>query len=103
MQRQKQLFFFLISALLIVMSPSFAINDLQDAFNINTSGILAQRTKMMIVAENVANINTLRDDETGLPYQKKYVNLQKSPEIKNHACRDGQTPIFNHFTVWYSL
>lgn len=45
---------------------------------INTSGVLAQRLRMTVVAENLANLMTLKDEETGLPYQKKYVVLQSS-------------------------
>lgn len=44
---------------------------LEDAMDINTSGIMVQRLRMTIVAENLANIMTLKDEETGLPYQKK--------------------------------
>jgi flagellar basal-body rod protein FlgC len=48
---------------------------LDDAFDINTSGIIAERFRMTIIAENLANNMTLKDEETGLPYQKKYLNL----------------------------
>lgn len=51
---------------------------LEDAFQINMSGIIAQRFKMTLVAENVANLMTLKDEETGLPYQKKYIELEAS-------------------------
>jgi len=49
---------------------------LDDAMLMNTSGVLSQRLKMTIIAENVANLMTLKDEETGLPYQKKYVVLE---------------------------
>lgn len=58
-------------------SLSFAqVQTLDDAMDINISGIIAQRFKMTIVAENIANLMTLKDEETGLPYQKKYVELE---------------------------
>ena len=54
------------------------VKTLDDAMDINISGIIAQRFKMTIVAENIANLMTLKDEETGLPYQKKYVELEAS-------------------------
>lgn len=63
----------------LLVSLSFAqINTLEEAMSINMSGIMAQRFKMAIVAENVANLMTLKDEETGLPYQKQYVQLEAS-------------------------
>ena len=55
-----------------------AVATIEDAFKINTSGILAQRFKMTVIAQNVANLMTLKDEETGLPYQKQYVVLEAS-------------------------
>ena len=65
---------------LMVLSSfiSAQLHSLEDAMGINLSGILAQRFKMTIVAENIANLMTLKDEETGLPYQKKYVVLEAS-------------------------
>lgn len=65
----------LILLLLLIATPSFA-QTLEDAMMINTSGVLAQRMRMTVIAENLANLMTLKDEETGLPYQKKYVVLQ---------------------------
>lgn len=55
--------------------PAFS-QTIEDAMVINTSGVLAQRLRMTVVAENLANLMTLKDEETGLPYQKKYVVLK---------------------------
>ncbi|RAP28739.1 flagellar basal body rod protein FlgC [Candidatus Marinamargulisbacteria bacterium SCGC AG-343-D04] len=64
---------------IILSTVSYAqINTLEEAMSINMSGILAQRFKMAIVAENIANLMTLKDEETGLPYQKQYVELEAS-------------------------
>eukprot|EP01047_Picozoa_sp_COSAG01_P011786 COSAG01_NODE_519_length_16012_cov_4.344058_14_plen_158_part_00 len=88
-----------LSLFMILFSGEIsAVNDLQDAFSINTSGILAQRTKMMIIAENVANINTLKDEETGLPYQKKYVELKKFPDgVKITGIKKSTEPFGRYF------
>ncbi len=67
--------------LMIVLSTSPIIaqlSTLEDAFQINVSGIISQRMKMTMTAENVANLMTLKDEETGLPYQKKYLVLEAS-------------------------
>ncbi len=65
--------------LLFLISPVYLPGQtLDDAMSINMSGIIAQRLKMTIIAENVANLMTLKDESTGLPYQKKYVSLEAS-------------------------
>ncbi|MBH38046.1 hypothetical protein CL658_03335 [bacterium] len=72
----------LIKAMLIsvlMISPVLAqLSTLEDAFQINMTGIISQRMKMTMTAENVANLMTLKDEETGLPYQKKYLVLEAS-------------------------
>jgi flagellar basal-body rod protein FlgC len=48
--------------------------DISATFKICGSGLAAQRTKMEIVAENLANVTTTRTPEGG-PYKRKVVNL----------------------------
>ncbi len=48
--------------------------DISTTFKICGSGLAAQRTKMDIVAENLANVTTTRTPEGG-PYRRKIVNL----------------------------
>ena len=64
----------LICSMLAVLPVT--AQTLDDAFTYSESGILAQRLKLTVVAENVANMMSLKDEETGLPYQKKYVVLE---------------------------
>ena len=70
----------LISSLILLISVplSAQFNTLEDAFQINMSGIISQRMRMTMTAENIANLMTLKDEETGLPYQKKYLVLEAS-------------------------
>ena len=49
---------------------------LDDSFDITTSGIMAQKVKLNIIAQNVANVATMKDETTGKAYQKQYVRLQ---------------------------
>ena len=44
------------------------------AFNINASGLTAQRLRMDIISENVANANTTRTED-GTPYRRKVVTF----------------------------
>ena len=55
------------------------------AFNINASGMTAQRYRMDIISENVANANTTRTAD-GTPYRRKVVTF---------AEKGAQTP-FSH-------
>ena len=46
------------------------------AFNINASGMTAQRYRMDIISENVANANTTRTAD-GTPYRRKIVTFEE--------------------------
>jgi len=71
---------------------------LEDAMDINTSGIMVQRLRMTIVAENLANIMTLKDEETGLPYQKKYAVLTTSPKgVRVKSIERSREPFGRYF------
>lgn len=52
------------------------------SFNINASGLTAQRYRMDIISENVANANTTRTED-GTPYRRKVVTFTE---------RESQTP-----------
>ena len=46
------------------------------AFNVNASGMTAQRYRMDIISENVANANTTRTQD-GTPYRRKVVTFEQ--------------------------
>lgn len=51
------------------------------AFNINASGLTAQRYRMDIISQNVANANTTRTED-GTPYRRKVVTFaEKDREL----------------------
>lgn len=52
------------------------------AFNVNASGMSAQRYRMDIISENLANANTTRTED-GTPYRRKVVTF---------AEKESQTP-----------
>ncbi|HKL13230.1 MAG TPA: flagellar basal body rod protein FlgC [Halanaerobiales bacterium] len=39
--------------------------------NISASGLTAQRLRMDLIADNIANVNTTRTEEEGIPYRRK--------------------------------
>jgi len=53
-------------------------NDLLSSMHISASGMSAQRTRMDIVAENIANAESTRTDEGG-PYRRRQVVFQATP------------------------
>lgn len=55
------------------------------SFNVNASGMTAQRYRMDIISENVANANTTRTED-GTPYRRKVVTFEQQ----------GETQSFNH-------
>jgi len=68
---KKTLFLFLIFSPLYISAQ-----NLDSAMFSSTSGIIAQKIRVGIIAENVANISNFKVEETGLPYQKKYAVLE---------------------------
>lgn len=48
--------------------------SLFQSFNINASGMTAQRFRMDVISENVANVNTTRTED-GNPYRRKVVSF----------------------------
>ena len=64
------------------------------SFNINSSGLTAQRYRMDIISQNLANANTTRAD--GSPYRRKVVVFEE---------KNSQTPfsrVLNKATDRYS-
>ncbi len=50
--------------------------SLFQSFNISTSGMTAQRFRMDVISENVANVTTTRTED-GTPYTRKIVTFQE--------------------------
>lgn len=50
--------------------------SLFQSFNINASGMTAQRFRMDVISENVANVNTTRTED-GTPYRRKVVTFRE--------------------------
>ncbi|GHU40929.1 flagellar basal-body rod protein FlgC [Clostridia bacterium] len=46
------------------------------AFDVNASGMTAQRFRMDVISENVANVNTTRTSD-GTPYRRKIVSFSE--------------------------
>ena len=60
------------------------------AFNVNASGMTAQRYRMDIISENEANANTTRTQD-GTPYRRKVVTFeQKGATAKTFSSFLGQ-------------
>lgn len=55
-----------------------------DAFDINASGMSAERYRMDIISQNVANAETTRTED-GTPYVRKVVTFQEKQDLKNRS------------------
>lgn len=51
---------------------SLAAQSLDDAFRYSQSGVTAQKIRLTLIAQNMANLTTFEDENTGLPWQKRY-------------------------------
>lgn len=61
-----------------------------DSFDINASGLTAQRFRMDIISQNIANANTTRTED-GTPYVRKVVTFQE----KGNSLSDITTQSFS--------
>ncbi|HHZ01799.1 MAG TPA: flagellar basal body rod protein FlgC [Tissierellia bacterium] len=57
------------------------------SLNISGSGLTAQRLRMDIISENIANMDTTRTQEGG-PYRRKMVVLESSDSFKNKLLKN---------------
>ena len=80
---------------------SFALlygQSLDTAFDITASGIVAQKIKLNIIAQNIANVSSLKDEATGLPYQKRYVVLRPTEKgVKVESIELSNEPFGKYF------
>jgi len=56
------------------------IGDNYPGFNISAKGLSIQRQKMNVIAENIANADTIRT-ENGQPYKRKFLTVEQKPDI----------------------
>lgn len=55
------------------------MNGVFSSMDISTSALKAQRTRMNVIANNIANINTTHDkDENNIPYRRKQVTFKEA-------------------------
>ena len=67
------------------------------AFNINASGLTAQRYRMDIISDNVANANTTRTAD-GTPYRRKVVTFEEKGGQTSFSKVLGQTSRAHGYT-----
>lgn len=53
------------------------------SFDVTASGLTAQRLRMDVIAENVANANTTRTED-GTPYRRKVVTFEEKSQNGSH-------------------
>jgi|GEM_PF-2439238 len=70
----------LAGAFSLVIASVVNGQGLDSALRYSESGIIAQRVRLAVTAKNIANILTLKDESTGLPYQKRYVVLEPTSD-----------------------
>lgn len=73
------------------------------SFNINASGMTAQRFRMDIISENVANVNTTRDADNE-PYRRKIVTFaEKEVTPFSKVLRNAREAYLGNGVKVYSL
>lgn len=69
-----------------------------NSFNISASGMTAQRLRLDVAAENIANIDTTRTED-GTPYRRKLVVLEADRESDFHRIFRSASGNGNHYGV----
>jgi len=59
------------------------------AMKVSTSGLTAQRKRLDVVAENLANIETTRTEEGG-PYRRRVVSFQEEEALVINSTEPGE-------------
>ncbi|NDD66178.1 flagellar basal body rod protein FlgC [bacterium] len=89
-----------IWALLMVLCCPVVITSLglDEAIQYSATGVIAQRVRMNLIAQNIANLTTFKVEETGLPYQKQYAVLQPSRSgVRVQSIEKSNTPFVKQF------
>lgn len=74
-----------IILLLLCLSPllgKVSPRGLENALDISSSGVIAQRMRAQIIAENIANADTLQMPD-GLPYRRKIVVIKPAESFSS--------------------
>ena len=66
----------LVLLFLFVFSSTLMAQSLADAMNYSATGMVAQKLRLTLIAQNMANLTTLEDEDTGLPWQKRFSVLK---------------------------
>lgn len=69
--KKYSLFIFLLAGVIQTQAQT-----LDSALDASASGMIAQKIRLGLIAQNVSNVSTFKVEETGLPYQKQYAVLE---------------------------
>jgi len=71
---------------------------LDDAMRFSSTGIMVQKMRLSIIAQNLANLTTFKVEETGLPYQKQYAVVKSSPNgVRISSIEKSLEPFAKYF------
>jgi len=71
---------------------------LDDALRFSSTGIMVQKMRLSIIAQNLANLTTMKVEETGLPYQKQYAVVKSSPNgVRISSVEKSTEPFGKYF------
>ncbi|NQY74437.1 MAG: flagellar basal body rod protein FlgC [Candidatus Margulisbacteria bacterium] len=87
-----RLLLLLCVASLGVFSPNLMALGVDDAMEFSASGIMVQKMRLTITAENIANISTFKTD-SGLPYRRKFaVIVPDKKGVRLSEIRESSQP-----------
>lgn len=90
--------FLAIAYLVTVYAALIYGQGLDSAMKYSESGLIAQRIRLAVTAQNIANILTLKDESTGLPYQKRYPVMEATADgVRVKSIEKSNEPFARYF------
>lgn len=89
-----------VSFLIVLASVSSALmaQGLDSALRYSASGLMVQRMRLSITAQNIANISTFKDEATGLPYQKQFAIVEATADgVRIKSVKKSNEPFNRYF------
>ena len=88
-------FFSLFIFVALISFSGIQAQNIETALESSTSGIITQRIRLGIIAENVANVSTMKVEETGEPYRKKFAQIEAYKHgVRVKAIGQSNEPFF---------
>ncbi|NBV41150.1 hypothetical protein EBR96_00040 [bacterium] len=87
-----------VAGFLLIASGVVYGQGVDNAMQYSTTGLMVQKLRMSLIAQNIANISTLKVAETGLPYQKQFAIIESTADgVRVKSIEKSNEPFGRYF------